>query len=226
MRRHLAAAVAADREQGEPLGRGRVVERVEARDGEVEQSAEQPVDEIRLRARGLQPGDAVFFPGGMNEVPRPEADGVLVLVRLSIVNAAGLVPSQEAAAPEAAAPDAAAEPDAAAPDAERRVAVGALAADVAVPEMEPEQITVRRAVGGADAHTVAGLLDDFNREFETPTPGPAVLAQRLEEAGVAVAQMTYPSVTHEFFGMGAVVPQARDAMGMATGALTEALAAQ
>jgi GNAT superfamily N-acetyltransferase len=57
--------------------------------------------------------------------------------------------------------------------------------------MEPEQITVRRAVGGADAHTVAGLLDDFNREFETPTPGPAVLARRLDRllAGDAVVAL-------------------------------------
>ncbi|BBH16378.1 N-acetyltransferase [Nocardioides baekrokdamisoli] len=30
-----------------------------------------------------------------------------------------------------------------------------------------------------DASTVAALLDAFNREFDTPTPGPAVLAVRL-----------------------------------------------
>ncbi|MDQ3692290.1 MAG: cupin domain-containing protein, partial [Chloroflexota bacterium] len=40
----------------------------------------------------LSPGDAVFFPGGMNEVPRPEADGVLVLVRFSVLNAGGAIP--------------------------------------------------------------------------------------------------------------------------------------
>lgn len=45
----------------------------------------------------LSPGDAVFFPGGMNEVPRPEADGVLVLVRLSVVNASGMLPEGETA---------------------------------------------------------------------------------------------------------------------------------
>lgn len=53
----------------------------------------------------LSPGDAVFFPGGMNEVPRPEADGVLVLVRFSIVNAEGLAPGPAPAGqPTAAAP--------------------------------------------------------------------------------------------------------------------------
>ena len=38
---------------------------------------------------------------------------------------------------------------------------------------------VRRATP-AEAGTVAALLDDFNREFDTPTPGVAVLAPRLE----------------------------------------------
>jgi GNAT superfamily N-acetyltransferase len=31
----------------------------------------------------------------------------------------------------------------------------------------------------ADADEVGRLLDDFNREFDTPTPGPGVLAERL-----------------------------------------------
>lgn len=38
---------------------------------------------------------------------------------------------------------------------------------------------VRRAEA-ADAAVVARLLDEFNREFATPTPGVAVLAARLE----------------------------------------------
>ena len=39
-----------------------------------------------------------------------------------------------------------------------------------------------------DARIVAELLDRFNREFDTPTPGPEVLATRLEQllAGDAV----------------------------------------
>ncbi|MGH3495368.1 MAG: GNAT family N-acetyltransferase [Sciscionella sp.] len=32
-----------------------------------------------------------------------------------------------------------------------------------------------------DAHAVGQLLHDFNREFDEPTPGPAALAQRVQE---------------------------------------------
>lgn len=49
----------------------------------------------------LGPGDAVFFPGGMTEVPRPDADGVLVLLRLSVLSAA--TDAGTAATPSAAA---------------------------------------------------------------------------------------------------------------------------
>ncbi|MCW2613226.1 MAG: GCN5-related N-acetyltransferase [Frankiales bacterium] len=37
-----------------------------------------------------------------------------------------------------------------------------------------------RPAGASEARTVAVLLDAFNREFDTPTPGPDVLAARLE----------------------------------------------
>lgn len=36
-----------------------------------------------------------------------------------------------------------------------------------------------RVAAPADAAVVAALLDDFNREFDTPTPGVAVLTARL-----------------------------------------------
>ena len=50
-------------------------------------------------------------------------------------------------------------------------------------------------------------------------------ARRLQAAGVPVMQKTYMGVTHEFFGMGAVVPEAKDAVGMAAAALKRAYAA-
>ena len=37
-----------------------------------------------------------------------------------------------------------------------------------------------RIASVADAGVVAGLLDQFNREYNTPTPGPAMLGARLE----------------------------------------------
>lgn len=36
-----------------------------------------------------------------------------------------------------------------------------------------------RLVGAADIDAAAALLDRFNREFDTPTPGPAAIARRL-----------------------------------------------
>jgi hypothetical protein len=37
-----------------------------------------------------------------------------------------------------------------------------------------------RTAGVVDAAVVADLLDRFNREYEAPTPGPALLVARLE----------------------------------------------
>jgi acetyl esterase len=51
-------------------------------------------------------------------------------------------------------------------------------------------------------------------------------ARRLQAAGVPVLQHTYPGVTHEFFGMGAVVPEAKDAVNMAATALKRAYGTQ
>lgn len=49
------------------------------------------------------------------------------------------------------------------------------------------------------------------------------LAEKLKAAGVSVDSKNYNGVTHEFFGMGTIVPEAKDAMGFAAGALTKAL---
>jgi hypothetical protein len=45
--------------------------------------------------------------------------------------------------------------------------------------MEQLPIDGPRVATEAQAATVAGLLDAFNREYDTPTPGKAVLATRL-----------------------------------------------
>ncbi|WP_182084895.1 alpha/beta hydrolase [Aureimonas sp. ME7] len=50
-------------------------------------------------------------------------------------------------------------------------------------------------------------------------------AEKLKAAGVATEQKTYEGATHEFFGMGTVVPQAKEAMTMATERLTAAFSA-
>ena len=48
------------------------------------------------------------------------------------------------------------------------------------------------------------------------------LAEKLQAAGVSVAQQTYPGVTHEFFGMGQAVTQARLAEDLAISRLNTA----
>jgi len=49
-----------------------------------------------------------------------------------------------------------------------------------------------------------------------------MLAERMRAAGVSVEQKTYDGVTHEFFGMAAVVDKAKDAQAMAGTALKKA----
>ncbi len=69
-------------------------------------------------------------------------------------------------------------------------------------------------VGAADLHglppttIINAAIDPLRSEGEA-------LAGKLQAAGVPVVQQTYPGVTHEFFGMGAVVPQARQAEDLA-----------
>lgn len=45
--------------------------------------------------------------------------------------------------------------------------------------MEPFPIDTPRVADMTEIASVAGLLDAFNREYDTPTPGEAVLATRL-----------------------------------------------
>ncbi len=56
---------------------------------------------------------------------------------------------------------------------------------------------------------VSAEIDPLRSEGE-------MLAQKLSAAGVPVEQRTFPGVTHEFFGMGAVVAQAKQAEDFAS----------
>lgn len=66
------------------------------------------------------------------------------------------------------------------------------------------------------ATVINAQIDPLRTEGET-------YAAHLKEAGVTVSQRTFDGVTHEFFGMGAVVPTAQEAMDFATSQLSEAL---
>jgi len=50
-----------------------------------------------------------------------------------------------------------------------------------------------------------------------------LLGERLKKAGVRVEQKNFDGVTHEFFGMGAVVPEAKEAEQLAGARLAKAL---
>lgn len=56
---------------------------------------------------------------------------------------------------------------------------------------------------------IAAELDPLQSEGKT-------LADKLTAASVSVTYQLYTGVTHEFFGMGAVLPEARDAQNLAT----------
>lgn len=51
-----------------------------------------------------------------------------------------------------------------------------------------------------------------------------MLGKKMEAAGVKVHYRNFDGVTHEFFGMGAVVPQAKEAMTFAASELKTAFA--
>lgn len=60
-------------------------------------------------------------------------------------------------------------------------------------------------------------------EIDPLRSGGEVLADRLRAFGVPVESRLYPGVTHEFFGMGAVLADARDAQAFAAARLRSAL---
>jgi len=64
----------------------------------------------------------------------------------------------------------------------------------------------------------------INAEIDPLRSEGEMLAEKLRAAGVTTAQKTYAGVTHEFFGMGAVVPLAMEAEQQAADALKRAFA--
>ncbi len=69
--------------------------------------------------------------------------------------------------------------------------------------------------GVAPATVILAQIDPLRSDGET-------YASKLKDAGVAVNTKTYAGVTHEFFGMGKVVPEAKQAVDLAVSDLTAA----
>ncbi|MEO7455881.1 MAG: alpha/beta hydrolase [Gemmatimonadaceae bacterium] len=71
---------------------------------------------------------------------------------------------------------------------------------------------------------LAGLppVTIINAQIDPLRSDGEMLAEKLRAAGVTVDQKTYDGVTHEFFGMGAVHPKAKDAEAYASAALVKA----
>lgn len=64
----------------------------------------------------------------------------------------------------------------------------------------------------------------INAEIDPLCSDGEMYAKHLREAGVDVVQKTYKGVTHEFFGMAAVLPQAKEAQQLAADRLKAAFA--
>ncbi|QJD97945.1 alpha/beta hydrolase [Mucilaginibacter robiniae] len=62
----------------------------------------------------------------------------------------------------------------------------------------------------------------INAELDPLQSDGGMLADKLKAAGVKVDRKVYDGVTHEFFGMGALVPTAKDAEGYAVSQLKDA----
>ena len=62
----------------------------------------------------------------------------------------------------------------------------------------------------------------INAELDPLLSDGEALETKLKAAGVTVDRKVYDGVTHEFFGMGALVPEAKDALGYAASQLKNA----
>ncbi|WP_228466550.1 alpha/beta hydrolase [Adhaeribacter swui] len=76
-----------------------------------------------------------------------------------------------------------------------------------------------------DVATVTGLpaATVINAEIDPLLSEGQAYAAKLKAAGIAVTAKVYEGVTHEFFGMATVVPQAKEAQKLATDELKKAL---
>lgn len=82
---------------------------------------------------------------------------------------------------------------------------------------DPRISLVKANLKGLPPTTIIGAeIDPLQTEGK-------LLADKLKEAGVEVEYKLYDGVTHEFFGMATVVPQAKDAQAEASGRLKSAL---
>lgn len=82
---------------------------------------------------------------------------------------------------------------------------------------DPRISLVKATLQGLPSTTlIAAELDPLQSEGK-------LLADKLKEAGVSVTYKLYTGVTHEFFGMATVIPEAKDAQGLAADELKKAL---
>ena len=72
-----------------------------------------------------------------------------------------------------------------------------------------------------DHHRARRKTDDVGARFDPLRSEGRHYADRLKEAGVPVAYRNYAGVTHEFFGMGAVVDKAKQAVTFAASELRQ-----
>ena len=81
---------------------------------------------------------------------------------------------------------------------------------------DPRISLVKADLKGLPATTIIGA------EYDPLLSEGQMLAEELKKAGVAVNYKNYIGVTHEFFGMAAILPEAKDAQALAAGDLKNA----
>ena len=85
--------------------------------------------------------------------------------------------------------------------------------------LDLDNVSAGKLQGLPPATVITDQLDPLHDEGKA-------LAERLQQAGVKVQYRNYEGVTHEFFGMGAVVDKAKEAEMFAADGLKSAFTAQ